>query len=193
MNKIYYANNEIINSNGDAIKNDTYVCRNLLTQLLEEMGLNSKISFGYNEYGKPYIKEYQDVHFNFSHSSYFSSCVVSNKEIGLDIEKKRIIPENRLEKLWLRTMNVEQIKSIRSAKDQSYQFLKFWVIKESFAKLKGIGLSIGLKRINIDEQQVWIDADNKAYYSFFEEEGFLFSVATFAKTDIIICRRDINN
>lgn len=40
----------------------------------------------YGIHGKPYLKEYQDVYFNFSHCSQGVVCAVSINDIGVDIE-----------------------------------------------------------------------------------------------------------
>ena len=49
-----------------------------------------KINFTLNEHGKPYAAGL-DVHFSISHSGNYAVCAVSDKEIGVDVEKIREI------------------------------------------------------------------------------------------------------
>ena len=47
----------------------------------------AKQKFAYSEYGKPYLSNYPNVHFNVSHSRDYVVCAVFNKPIGVDIQK----------------------------------------------------------------------------------------------------------
>lgn len=47
----------------------------------------AKQNFTYTEHGKPYLPDYSDVHFNISHSEKYVVCAVSDKPVGVDIQK----------------------------------------------------------------------------------------------------------
>ena len=47
----------------------------------------TKQNFTYTEHGKPYLSDYSDVHFNISHSGEYVVCSVSDKPVGVDIQK----------------------------------------------------------------------------------------------------------
>lgn len=97
-----------------------------------------------NEYGKPFLKAYPDIHFNISHGSDIAVCAVSNQTVGADIEKihdftpaifrKVFTPE---EKAFYEKMAVDE----HAGKEW---FFRFWTLKESRIKHAGMGLSMSL-------------------------------------------------
>lgn len=66
---------------------------------------NRKIEMEYNQYGKPYIKNSNDLYFNISHSCDWIICAWSNHEIGVDLENINI--ENIMD-----TLEREKIKLV---------------------------------------------------------------------------------
>ena len=48
---------------------------------------NEEIRFKYNEYGKPFVENFSDFHFNLSHSGEWVVCTTANFNVGIDIEK----------------------------------------------------------------------------------------------------------
>jgi len=74
---------------------DTFEARRiLLGELLvrwvlhTRMGIqNRKIEFCINEFGKPFIKDINNINFNLSHSQEWVVCGFSSFPIGIDIEK----------------------------------------------------------------------------------------------------------
>ena len=62
----------------------------LLVRYLASKQLNisfSDIVFAKNSYGKPYLSDYPEFHFNVSHSCKYLVVLVSNQPVGVDIEK----------------------------------------------------------------------------------------------------------
>lgn len=110
--------------------------KELLNKVLKENNIQDEII--YNAYGKPYLKN-NALYFNISHSGIYTALVISNKEVGIDIEKITI-----REKVIDKICNSEEKKLIKTADD----FTKMWVIKESYVKYLGIGLSYGLQNVN---------------------------------------------
>ncbi len=47
----------------------------------------AKPEFDYTEQGKPYILDYTNMHFNVSYSEEYVVCAVSDKPVGIDIQK----------------------------------------------------------------------------------------------------------
>jgi 4'-phosphopantetheinyl transferase len=92
----------------------------------------------YEEYGKPYLAS-GDLFFNLSHCGDMVVCAVCDREVGVDIQRidyrKNVINK---------VCSQEEAAEIRTPED----FTKMWVLKESFAKCDGRGLSYGLKNIN---------------------------------------------
>lgn len=52
---------------------------------------NDNILFGTNSYGKPFLENNKDYHFNISHTHNMIAVAVSNNPVGVDIEKVREI------------------------------------------------------------------------------------------------------
>lgn len=98
-------------------------------------------SIFYNEYGKPYLDN--NLFFNMSHSNNITACIISDKEVGIDIEK---IKYN--EKVAKRVLNKEEMKILNNSNNKAEMFTIFWTIKESYVKLLGIGISYGLKKVD---------------------------------------------
>lgn len=94
-----------------------------------------------NENGKPYFKDQTMPFFNISHSGEFVVCVVSDFEVGIDIEKialhplkiaKRFIGEQVYEKL------LQEPESTRQ-----HAFCVEWTKMESLVKKQGRGVLLG--------------------------------------------------
>jgi 4'-phosphopantetheinyl transferase len=49
--------------------------------------VNRELVIACNEFGKTFLQGYPDFHFNISHSGNWAVCVISAKEVGVDIEK----------------------------------------------------------------------------------------------------------
>ena len=92
----------------------------------------------YNEYGKPYFKN-NPIFFNVSHSGNYTVLVVSNIEVGVDIQK---ITYRR--KVIEKVCNDKEKKLIKDAQS----FTKMWVKKESYLKMLGQGASYGFKNVD---------------------------------------------
>ncbi len=99
----------------------------LLDCALRNIGMRERdIQYREGADGKPMISELPDFHFNLSHSGTHIICAVSDREIGADVEMPREFSE-RLQKRYF---------SLWEQRDP----LRFWVLKESYCKLTGVGI-----------------------------------------------------
>ena len=57
----------------------------LLKKLLYEENITNPL-FKTEKYGKAYISNHENIHFNLSHSSKIVLCSISDKEVGVDVE-----------------------------------------------------------------------------------------------------------
>ncbi len=125
----------------------------LLCELLKRKNINyDNLDFYINYYGKPYIKN-SNLFFNISHSFNYVITILSNKEIGVDIEKIRKTPLNAInqfatekEKQYILSSNIDVEKRI----------FQIYTLKEAYFKMKGTNLNDILK---IE----FIITDNKIY------------------------------
>lgn len=104
---------------------------------------NKQISFYINEYGKPFINNTTRVHFNVSHAGEWVLCVLSNGEIGIDIERIQPIDLD-IAKYYFSEVEYMDLQK-KDGVDKIYYFFDLWTLKESYIKARGMGLSIPLK------------------------------------------------
>lgn len=134
----------------------------LLIHALREEGIYKEMpEFSYNEHEKPFLKNYPGWHFNISHCSNAVCCVLSRKNVGIDIEEVRDYKES----LATYVCNNDEIKTLHDSEDQADDFYKLWTMKEAVFKAIGSGITNNIKGIlqtpyiNIESQKtdnIWI-------------------------------------
>lgn len=100
------------------------------------------VTYGVN--GKP---EISGIHFNLSHSHNKVVCAVSDKLVGCDIEKIEEVTEKIAERFFAKS----EIAYLNSFKYQEKmrEFFRIWTMKESYMKMTGEGMSLGLHNFEI--------------------------------------------
>ena len=132
--------------------------KELLKESLKKDYNISEYEIIYNEYNKPYLKN-EKIYFNISHSNGTIVLVISDKEIGVDVEYF-VYKESVVRKYFT---NNEQ-NEILNSKNKVYDFTRIWVMKEAFVKMKGIGISYGLININTTKIKEQIELiENEKY------------------------------
>ena len=107
-----------------------YISSMLCDFVLRKHGLSlSKVK--HNSDGKPYVDA--ELHFNISHSGDYVVLALSDREIGIDIQKNVPISE-RAAKFFL---NAEEIAFVKEHPEISLAHL--WCKKEAFLKCLGCG------------------------------------------------------
>lgn len=128
---------------------DTCKARIVLKKMLDYLDLEfPEITISKN--GKPYFKN-SNIYFNYSHSKTYIACAVSNYEVGIDIEDTNRIINNEIASKYLdgETDNNKRIEK--------------WVKKESYSKLKGLGLLIQFQTIkleNVKSKNLFINSND---------------------------------
>ena len=146
----------------------------LLIKGLNELGYKD-IDFKYNENGKPYLVDIP-LFFNLSHSGNLAICVISDQEVGIDIELT-----NRYKDDLLKMVSTElEYKYINNSDNKELLFTRLWTIKESVMKYLGTGLKIAPKHIEIDfMDKLSIKVNNEKLnvdVKIFEMENYCISV-----------------
>ena len=95
-----------------------------------------------NEYGKPFLVNYNDIHFNLSHSGDWVLCGVGNENLGIDVEQIDDIELSVAEEFF--TKEESDYLFTLNENDRLIAFYKIWTLKESYIKNVGEGLSIPL-------------------------------------------------
>lgn len=142
------------------------LCRNAISEFC---GITpDEIEFGTKEKGKPYAKGL-DVHFNASHSGDMVVCAVSDKEIGIDIERIRKTNPKVSEKFACE----KELDYINSHKNG---FFEIWTLKEAYFKCIGTGLGAEIKNVCF-EINGNIKCSEKGFECLFHEiaEGYICS------------------
>lgn len=101
--------------------------------------LESRIAYG--EFGKPYLFDYPEAHFNISHSGQYVACAVCNRPIGVDVQ---IITPYHPD-VAMRVCSSSELAQINANSDKTEEFTKIWTMKEAYVKQIGLGFS---KKLN---------------------------------------------
>lgn len=116
----------------------------LLIHALREEGVFKEMpEFSYNEHDKPFLKNYPGWYFNISHSKTAVCCVLSRKEMGIDIEE---VGEYK-ESLAAYICNDKELESLHDSENKADDFYKLWTRKEAIFKMIGSGITNDIKDI----------------------------------------------
>jgi len=146
----------------------------LIKKALEDQGINyldEEIVIG--EYGKPSFK-HSKYFFNTSHSGKYALCVISDVEIGCDIEEIKEYKERVAERFF----SAKENKYLEISPEKDRLFYRFWTLKESYLKCIGKGLYASLNSFELDNKENDVVIKGKDNYQFFEEEhdGYLIAI-----------------
>ena len=134
------------------------------------------------EQGKPYFADFPDLHFNLSHAEGITSCIIENRECGIDCEKVREYRPNVMK----RAFSVKEREMIENAPESERDLLFFtlWTLKEAYIKAIGKGLSYPLNEAEFIIEDGNITSNIKDYeFRRYIIEGGKFVIATAVKID----------
>lgn len=94
--------------------------------------------------GKPYLTDYPNIHFNISHCKYGCICVISDFEVGVDIQDYRSITTDVINKVCCQ----QEKNHIMLSDNKEIAFTKIWAMKEAYLKMFGIGITNELNKTN---------------------------------------------
>lgn len=143
--------------------------------LLREFGYTDRDLF-YDSNGKPHLKD--GKHISITHSFNFSGVIISDLEVGIDIEKQR----EKISIIAEKFVDYEFQYLNKSSKDYINKLTVIWGIKESLYKLFATPGMLFREHflvipfmIEDGETVAWIDYKNKKHRyntAFLEFEGF---------------------
>ena len=130
----------------------------LLKKALEQNGIPA-YEVEQDENGKPYLCGNSSVKFNLSHSEERVMCVISNREVGCDVEKVRET-DCKLAKRFFTDTECEWIDGAGEESggsdvlsEKGNRFFRLWTLKESFIKAVGLGMRLSLKEFSFHIEQ----------------------------------------
>jgi 4'-phosphopantetheinyl transferase len=99
--------------------------------LLQEAGFND-FDLHYDEFGKPYLSGHQ--HISITHSHNFSSIIISEETVGIDIELQR----EKITRIADKFVNDDELSRLRSFDAQDYirKLTVKWGAKEAIFKIR---------------------------------------------------------
>ena len=118
---------------------------------------------GYGQSGAPLVLDENGAesgYISLSHSGDFAVCVISDRPVGIDLQKKKTVKIGMLrhfmgqqeQEAFLEQYRKDETEEVLS-EEGCDAFLRQWAAKESYMKLTGQGMSMGFDRI-----RVWQDA-----------------------------------
>lgn len=148
----------------------------LLDKLLKEENITEP-SFKTGKYGKAYISNFENIHFNLSHSGKLVSCAISDAEVGVDVEFNDPSIDLDIAKHYFYNSEYE---SIMNSENPSDEFFKYWVLKESYMKYTGLGFNLDLDNfeILINEKIRLKNDENNLKFSLFDVDEYKMAVCS---------------
>lgn len=110
----------------------------LAKALTEEYGITGELIFDSGVNGKPFLRDYPDIHFSLAHCPGAAICVVSGSPVGCDIER---IPDKLDMDICEAACSEDEIAAILSAPSPQQAFTSLWTRKEAFLKYTGEGMT----------------------------------------------------
>lgn len=150
----------------------------LIRKACEDFGINyleEEILF--NENGKPSFKN-SSYFFNTSHSGNYALCVISDVEVGCDIEEIKEYKSKVADRCF--TNKEKQYLEVSSNKDEL--FYRFWTLKESFMKCIGKGFVQPMNSFELDTKNEDIVIKGNDNYSFIEQKHNNYRISVCLKT-----------
>ena len=150
----------------------------LIRKACEDFGVNyldEEIVIG--EYGKPSFKN-SKYFFNTSHSGKYAFCVISDVEVGCDIEEIKDYKQRVAERFFTEKEN----NYLKITNDKGALFYRFWTLKESYIKCIGKGFGMSLQSFELDNDGNDIVIKGQDSYSFLEQTYDGYQIAICLKT-----------
>jgi phosphopantetheinyl transferase len=123
----------------------------------------------------PYILQYPDLCVSITHSFPYCIGIVSEKRIGVDIEKITE-PEDSLIKHFYSIDEKDVLKCLKGTEEYSRQAMVFWTRKEAVSKLLRLGMQLDFKKIDTLRERILMDSRDVFIKSFVCKE-FCVSIA----------------
>lgn len=104
------------------------------------------------DWGKPYIKNYPDIHFSISHCDRGVTCAFSTQsdKVGVDIQD--IV--KCVYKMARYFINDSEYDTLSKICDKDRYFTKLWTLKELYGKYQETGICYNMRETNIESEMM---------------------------------------
>ena len=106
-----------------------------------------------SENGKPFLKDYPNVHFSITHCDGLVACAFGEREVGMDAEKVQEYPEILINRCF--SAKEKDFLYARGVTPDLHQewFFRHWTLKEAYVKKTGVGVDTNLQDCSFDLTQ----------------------------------------
>ena len=119
-------------------------------------------SIVYNEWSKPSLRDYPDIHYNVSHCDGLTACAIADVPVGIDVENIRAYSDGAANHVC----DKKEIDDICGSQDPDRRFFMYWTLKESCTKAMGCGVSYPMKKIVFQLSERGIECLTLPQYQF---------------------------
>ncbi|MBO5098339.1 MAG: 4'-phosphopantetheinyl transferase superfamily protein [Agathobacter sp.] len=181
---------KVLRCKNEEDKKRTLLAGYLLAVALENEGYTyDNLEFSRTAEGKPYVEAHPEICFSISHSGKYAVCLISDQNVGVDVEyknRKLLLSENdsKLLSVIKSSFSEEEFVDYQNTPKelQTEFFLRLWTRKEAVSKAMGKGLAMDFSKICVSDENVlsfWLDEEY--YISVYREKDKL------QKEDLEIC------
>lgn len=135
---------------------------------------NKQLKFSVNVYGKPFLINCPNIHYNISHTSNYIALVLSDKPVGIDIEFVKSI-DLRIAQRFFAPDETAYIM----ANNHKQRFYEIWTKKESRIKWEGKGLYKPLSSFSVINSA---EQNKHEFYNVFENNKVVCHVCSTKQT-----------
>lgn len=137
------------------------------SQLLLSYAINNELGMQYDESmvqlekcGKPNIRRSIPIEYNYSHCNGLLTCILSDKPVGIDVEKIRSFSLKTLEKVC----DENEVDDIMKHNFPEKRFFEYWTLKESYVKAIGSSIFRDISNIHFNFMNNKIISNKADYY-----------------------------
>jgi len=151
------------------------ISTSLLKYGLNKYGTRNLDNLKVTSYGKPYLYNSENIHFNISHSGSLVLCAISDKySVGVDIE----IIKPKILDYYRSYFTVDEWRDIMINEDSVRRFYQLWTRKEAIIKADGRGLQIDLSLVKCLGKSENIDGQNWYFDNLVVDDNYACAIAS---------------
>ena len=138
--------------------------------------------------GKPYFPG-NLRHVSLCHTDHMALCALSEQTVGLDAEQPRPVKQGMMQ----RCLGPEELACCQAAPQPETMFLRFWTLKEAYAKYTGEGIC-GFPnhlRFHLEGQRAYLAQSDLVFQSL-QVEDLIVSVCSAALQKIVLHPKQVH-
>jgi len=103
------------------------------------LGICKNVDISISENGKPYLKNYPNIHFSLSHSGDMAICAISDNPVGVDIQVCTDF-KDEICRRYFKKCEADYVFGAKIPAEKKERFFRIWTLKEAYSKMTGKGL-----------------------------------------------------